>query len=121
RLLPVCILGCILVFHFGPPAPRGARSVTASKRRRDTPQRMGLLRSRILPLFLLSAASGALAQVGQEWEPSQYFGRIVRGIDYAADRPLDRTHYDPFLGLRPGDPLTRTAVKHAIQALYDPV
>ncbi|MEJ2110521.1 MAG: hypothetical protein P8Z37_11550 [Acidobacteriota bacterium] len=50
---------------------------------------------------------------------SWYFGRTVQRIDYASDTPLDRKHYDPFLGLHPGDTLTRSALKNAIQSLYD--
>ncbi len=47
------------------------------------------------------------------------FGKTIRSVQYEADRPLDRSHYDRSIGLKPGDTLTRTGVKSAIQALYD--
>ncbi|HTY63766.1 MAG TPA: outer membrane protein assembly factor BamA [Acidobacteriota bacterium] len=47
------------------------------------------------------------------------FGKTIRSIEFSADAPLNRTHYDPFLGIKPGDVLTRTGVKHAIQFLYE--
>lgn len=47
------------------------------------------------------------------------FGRTIRSIQYEADRPLERSHYDRSIGLKPGDTLTRTGLKSAIQALYD--
>ncbi len=46
------------------------------------------------------------------------FGMVVKSVEYSADGPLDRSHYDPYLGIKPGDTLTRTGVKNAIQALY---
>ena len=46
------------------------------------------------------------------------FGKIIRSIEFASDVPLDRAHYDPYLGIKPGDLLTRTGVKSAIQFLY---
>jgi outer membrane protein insertion porin family len=54
-----------------------------------------------------------------EASDAELFGRIIQGIDYAASRPLDRSHYDPYLGIKPGDPLTRSGIKKAIQSLYD--
>jgi outer membrane protein assembly complex protein YaeT len=48
-----------------------------------------------------------------------YFGKVVRSIHYDADTPIDPSHYDPYLGIRPGDVLTRTTLKAAIQSLYD--
>ncbi len=50
---------------------------------------------------------------------SALFGKIIRRIDYASDLPLMRSHYDPYLGMKPGDALTRTGVKGAIQFLYE--
>jgi outer membrane protein insertion porin family len=50
---------------------------------------------------------------------AQMFGKVIRGIQYSTDQPLERSHYDSALGIKPGDILTRTAVKGAIQALYD--
>jgi len=47
------------------------------------------------------------------------FGKPIRAIDYRADLPLERSRYDQVIGLKPGDELTRTGVKKALQALYD--
>jgi outer membrane protein insertion porin family len=46
------------------------------------------------------------------------FGKAIRSIQYDADRPLQRARYDRSIGLKPGDILTRTGLKAAIQALY---
>ena len=50
---------------------------------------------------------------------SALFGKTIRNIAYASDLPLDRSHYDPYIGIKPGDILTRTGVKGAIQFLYE--
>lgn len=50
---------------------------------------------------------------------AELFGKTIRSIQYAADRPLERARYDRSIGLKPGDILTRTGLKAAIQALYD--
>ncbi len=47
------------------------------------------------------------------------FGKTIRSVEYDADRTLERSHYDRSIGLKPGDTLTRTGIKRAIQALYD--
>ena len=47
------------------------------------------------------------------------FGKAIKEISYASDLPIDRSHYDSFIGIKPGDILTRTGVKSAIQSLYD--
>ena len=47
------------------------------------------------------------------------FGATVRSIEYSADAPLNRADYDSLIGLKPGDTLTRTGVKNAIEALYN--
>jgi outer membrane protein insertion porin family len=47
------------------------------------------------------------------------FGKTIRAIEYSADLPIDRSHYDPYLGIKPGDLLTRTGLKKAIQSLYE--
>ena len=47
------------------------------------------------------------------------FGKEIRVIEFSADGPLERSHYDCCIGLKPGDTLTRTGLKAAIQALYD--
>ncbi len=52
-------------------------------------------------------------------EQSELLGRAIRAIEYHADQPLDRSHFDALIGLKPGDNLTRTGVKRALQALYD--
>jgi outer membrane protein insertion porin family len=46
------------------------------------------------------------------------FGKTIQSIEFSSDVPLDRAHYDPYLGIKPGDLLTRTGVKSAIQFLY---
>ena len=48
-----------------------------------------------------------------------YFGKKIRSIEYSIEPSLNRTHYDPYLGLRPGDLLTRSGLKRGIQSLYD--
>jgi outer membrane protein insertion porin family len=48
-----------------------------------------------------------------------FFGKVIRSVDYDASEPLDRSRYDPIVGLKPGEILTRTAVKASIQTLYD--
>lgn len=50
---------------------------------------------------------------------SQAFGKVIHSIAYSADGPLERSHYDSYLGIKPGDTLTRVGIKNAIQALYD--
>ncbi len=47
------------------------------------------------------------------------FGKIIQRIDYCSDLPLNRSHYDPYIGMKPGEALTRTGVKRAIQFLYE--
>jgi outer membrane protein insertion porin family len=67
-------------------------------------------------LMVLFAAGEALPETGPD---SSYFGKTILAIEYASDPPLDRTHYDPHIGVRPGNLLTRTGLKEAIQSLYD--
>lgn len=50
---------------------------------------------------------------------SAFFGRIIRRIAFSSDVPLNRSHYDAFIGVQAGDLLTRTAIKTAIQRLHD--
>jgi outer membrane protein insertion porin family len=75
---------------------------------------------RILPsipclLSLLLFEAAALPS-----EPAaQYFGKAIRRIDYQSDTPLQRDRYDGVIGLKPGALLTHTALKAALQALYD--
>ena len=47
------------------------------------------------------------------------FGAAIRSIDYSTDAPLNRADYEGLIGLKPGDTLTRTGIKNAIQALHD--
>ncbi len=71
----------------------------------------------IFGVLTLSLALGdSLPETGSE--PS-LFGGTVGSIDYSADFLIDRSHYDPYIGIKPGDRLTRTALKGAIQSLYD--
>jgi outer membrane protein assembly factor BamA len=48
-----------------------------------------------------------------------YFGKRIHSIEYSVEPSLDRAHYDPYLGIHPGDLLTRSALKRGIQSLYD--
>jgi outer membrane protein insertion porin family len=50
---------------------------------------------------------------------SVLFGKTIQRIDFEADLALDRSHFDPYLGIKPGAILTQTAVKEAIQFLYE--
>jgi outer membrane protein insertion porin family len=50
---------------------------------------------------------------------ASYFGKRIHSIEYSVEPSLDRTHYDPYLGVHPGDLLTRSALKRGIQSLYD--
>jgi outer membrane protein insertion porin family len=50
---------------------------------------------------------------------SALFGRVIRTISFSADLSLDDSHYLPYIGIKPGDLLTRTGVKGAIQFLYE--
>ncbi len=70
----------------------------------------------VVTQFFLAAAMPLAAQ---QRSGEEFFGRVVSGIDYVADRPLVRAHFDPMLGCGPGEVLTRTGLKAAIQALYD--
>jgi outer membrane protein insertion porin family len=47
------------------------------------------------------------------------FGKIVREISFISDLPVNRAHYDLILDIKPGDRLTRSGVKRAIQSLYE--
>jgi outer membrane protein insertion porin family len=73
---------------------------------------------RTTAVLLAVLLSGAAALSAQELE-SAFFGKILRSITYSSDQPLNRSHYDPYLGIKPGDVLTRTTMKRAIQALYE--
>jgi outer membrane protein assembly complex protein YaeT len=76
-------------------------------------------------LFICAATFVALLATfrrasSEDFSPdADWFGKVIRTIEYAADGPLDRSHYDHCIGLKPGDTLTRTGLKAAIQALYD--
>lgn len=65
--------------------------------------------------LLLPEAAGQEAQR----EMPDIFGRPVRSISFSADLPVNRAHLDPYIGIRPGDALTRAGVKAAIQFLYE--
>lgn len=68
-----------------------------------------------IPAFFIPARGAA----GNAEIDSTLFGKTIRTIEYSAERTLDRSHYDPYLGIKPGDLLTRTGVKQAIQFLYE--
>ena len=67
-------------------------------------------------LVNLGAARGAASPLDLD---SEAFGKVIRSIVYSADGPLERSHYDSYLGIKPGDVLSRTGLRNAIQALYD--
>jgi outer membrane protein insertion porin family len=50
---------------------------------------------------------------------SSLFGKPILRVEYSSDLPLNRAHYDPHIGIKTGEPLTRTGIKKAIQFLYD--
>src|SRR5437762_6410300 len=66
-------------------------------------------------VFLLPGPASGQASLPD----SAYYGKVIRSVNYRADSPLDRSHYDLYLPLKPGDTLTRSGVKSAIQALYE--
>jgi outer membrane protein insertion porin family len=74
-----------------------------------------------LVLLLLYTSCPALSAepVESAIPESGLFGKTIRSITLTSDLPLDRSHYDPFLGIKSGDSLTRTGVKGAIQFLYE--
>ena len=72
----------------------------------------------VLLLFMVLSPLFAQSPSPAELETAQ-FGKTIRSIEYSSDIPLNRSHYDPFLGVKPGDILTRTGVKNSIQFLYD--
>ena len=69
-------------------------------------------------LCSLFACAPARAAGSADLDPA-LFGKPIREISFSSDIPLNRSHYDPYLGIKPGDLLTRTAVKRAIQSLYE--
>jgi outer membrane protein insertion porin family len=72
----------------------------------------------LIPIILLLGFCGKPAESGEP--DSALFGKPIRTIEIKSeDLPLDRSHYDPYLGIKTGDPLTRTAVKEAIQFFYE--
>jgi outer membrane protein insertion porin family len=74
----------------------------------------------ILIAFLCNTAGPLSAESsGPDRVPSDLFGKIIQGIEYSSDLPLNRSHYDPYIGIKPGEELTRTGVKRAIQFLYE--
>jgi outer membrane protein insertion porin family len=77
--------------------------------------------SGLSPIFFFVLLLGFCSKSSASGEPdSALFGRPVQTIEIKSeDLPLDRSHYDPYLGIKTGDPLTRTAVKEAIQFFYD--
>ncbi len=73
----------------------------------------------ILVLGTLTVSFVCVNELPGETGTAAHFGKLILSIEYSSDSPLDRTHYDPYIGLRPGDTLTRTGLKEAIQSLYD--
>ena len=82
---------------------------------------MGLAQIRMVLFHCLAvmlARQGAAAGHSPASE-SALFGKVIQGIEYKADARVERSHYDPFLPMKPGDVLTRTLVQQAIQKLYE--
>jgi outer membrane protein insertion porin family len=74
----------------------------------------------LLILYIFTAAIPLFAEFPDSAAPeSDLFGKAIRSIEFTSDLPMNRSHYDPFIGLKPGDTLTRTGVKGAIQFLYE--
>jgi outer membrane protein insertion porin family len=71
-----------------------------------------------LLLYALFAHRGGQAAESDEPDP-ELFGKRIGQISFSSDLSLDRSHYDPYLGIKSGDLLTRTGVKTAIQSLYE--
>jgi outer membrane protein assembly factor BamA len=68
----------------------------------------------ILAFFALQGRSVAKPETYAE-----LYGKPIRSIGFSADQALEPNHYAPFIGIKPGDLLTRTGVKGAIQFLYE--
>jgi outer membrane protein insertion porin family len=86
--------------------------------RHDHSMRRKLRSLSLIVLFILIL--GFFKKPAESAEPdSTLLGKPIRTIAIASDLPLDRSHYDPYLGIKTGDPMTRTAVKGAIQFFYE--
>jgi outer membrane protein insertion porin family len=70
-------------------------------------------------LLLMSPPDPAVPPQATATVQTTLFGAVIRSIEYSADPPLNRADYDSLIGLKPGDTLTRTGIKNAIQALHD--
>jgi outer membrane protein insertion porin family len=66
-------------------------------------------------IFIISVLPGYAEELSNP--KLTLFGKTIRHIDF--DPVLDRAHFDPYLGIKPGSMLTQTAVKAAIQFLYE--
>lgn len=77
----------------------------------------------LLVLLALSGVLNIAHAAGGEFQgdvpETSCFGKKILSIEYSAESPVNRAHYDPYIGLQPGDVLTRTGLKGAIQSLYD--
>jgi outer membrane protein assembly factor BamA len=93
-----------------------AQTIEDSKRK----QRRWLLWRACLSALLSIPLAGICTYSAESNEPDVVlFGRIIREISFSSDLPLDHSHFDSRLGIKPGDLLTRTGVKGAIQSLYE--
>jgi len=72
-----------------------------------------------LLLLLVAAVVAVPAAVSGRPQDAALFGKVIRSIRYESDQPLERSRYDRTIDLQPGMPLTRSALKSSIQALYD--
>jgi|WetSurMetagenome_2_1015567.scaffolds.fasta_scaffold05872_2 outer membrane protein insertion porin family len=74
----------------------------------------------VIAAILLCTVIAIRAQTVDTIEPDPgLFGRNIHDLTFSSDVPLNRSHYDPYLGIKRGDVLTRTGVKKAIQSLYE--
>jgi len=86
----------------------------------SNPNSMGISRTvvgALITLMWLGVANWSAAQ-DRPVTPA-LFGRTIDRIEFVADQPVDENRYGPAIGLKPGDRITRSALKEAIQALYD--
>jgi outer membrane protein insertion porin family len=98
--------------QFSNGGPGGVIFFLFAKTMRNFPLSIAVL----LYFWIFAFPNGSIAQ-GSGLD-ARVFGKVIRSIQYSADQPLERSHYNSVLGIKPGDILTRTAVKDAIQALY---
>jgi outer membrane protein insertion porin family len=98
-------------------APRGWQRFPSSFGRHLLPNPCAALFASVLFFVLCTTLPSCAAELGEP-DPA-LFGKTIREISIASDMPIDQSHYVPYLGIKPGERLTRTGVKGAIQSLYE--